>query len=218
MSSQQIQNGTILWYRPTAAQGVVKADSGRQFFILGGEALGPAPGLRVSFRVVVPDGGGPPQLTDLALLGGSRQIVTPQAPPPVQAPRKKAAAGPKKVRTGPAPPAPARSKARPGAALADGTPVNHPVWGSGHVVGSTSHFVSIEFLQGGRRNVSADELQNVSGHRGKPAPSPQKRRAGFNDRVAKSPASRVVRRDRSGDEEAPEREAGAWNDMDPVDE
>jgi hypothetical protein len=219
MTNQDVQIGTVLWYRPTSAQGVVKADSGRQFFFNGAEELGATTGLRVSFRVVTPDGGGPPELRDLALLGGSREIVDSAAAPPLAPAKKKSSASPRKPKAAAQEAIPAPPRSRPKGVLKEGTPVNHATWGSGHVVGSTSHFVSVEFLQGGRRNVSADELQDVGGHRGKPAPAPHKRRGGFNERVQRPTGRSHIRRERSGDEN--ERAAGAsqpWGDWDSVDE
>lgn len=209
-------NGTVLWYRPAADQGVVRSDEGRQYFFSQAAALEPSAGLRVTFSLS-PDA--PPKALGLALLGGGRTIASTPAPPSSPAKRSTAtrSSAPKKSATAKvAAPLP-RPKA--GAAKAPGTPVFHPMWGPGHVTGSTAHFVSVDFLSGGRRNVPDAELQDVSGHRGTPAPEKKSRKTTFNDRPAKTAGRSHVRRERTSDEEAPAaKEDGGWGTWDNADE
>lgn len=168
-------SGTVLWYRPTNDRGSVKADTGKRLFFSGGLSVDAVAGLRVVFRVEPPPAGGPPEAVGLELEHGRRDILDPSEYLPQPKVKKKAAATKKKSTSRKRAATPPKLKKAPGAAMATGTPVNHPDYGAGHVVSSTKTFVRVEFLSGVERSVPFAEIEDVSGNRGTPAPKRRRR-------------------------------------------
>ena len=170
---ETFQMGTVLWFRPEAGQGVVKADSGRQFFFARGAGVSePAPGLRVLVRSITDSEG--ENRVELRLPPGGRDYVSLEAPETIskkktegkvkakaKASRRKAAktASPRKRSSGPKKGVVTRQKRR-GEALERDIPVLHPKHGQGFVVMSTSSLVRVRFMPSGdERSVHLSDLQ-----------------------------------------------------------
>jgi hypothetical protein len=183
--------GIVLWFRPASGRGMVRADGGRQYFF-GAEAAGGlelAPGVMIDFTLS--DEGGPVEAVDLAYKDGQRTVAGKQKEPVrrgggKQPTKKQRQAAKRKVQV---PPPPARR-----VAMKEGTPVNHTQWGSGHVVATTEHRVSVEFLSGVRKTFKPTSLTDLSGPDVPKAP--EKRRRGKKKATAPKSTHRTIRRSR----------------------
>ena len=155
--------GVVLWFKPEAGRGVVKAEGGRQFFIdasCGVEE--PVRGLRVLLRELSRVSG--PARAELRLPPGGRHIVEldPVQPkikkkPAVKRTRKKLGgdgAAPKKR----VPKGVVQRVKRKGEALERGIPVLHETHGQGFVVMSTAKIARVKFPTG-ERQVRVADLQ-----------------------------------------------------------
>ena len=164
------RKGTVVWYRPPIGRGVVRAADGRQFFFDASEAQGLdlEPGVRLEFALSSDDR--PTEAQELAYQDGTRtlDIAARPAPKGRQTTRKQRQA----ARRSKAEPATPR---RPPGAMAEGTSVNHPEHGAGHVVAATANLVSVEFLSGRRKSFSPSALQDLSGPDVPKAPRRRKR-------------------------------------------
>jgi len=159
--------GTILWFKADAGRGVVKLDTGRQFFFDGNCGINePVKGLRVLARQPPSDGGGAG--VELQLPAGGRQFAevnpTPspkrRAPPTKKRTRKPATPKPK---TGPKKGV-VKRVVRRGESLERGISVAHPVHGQGFVVLSTSSMARIRFMPSQEeRSVRIVDLEVLEG-------------------------------------------------------
>ena len=151
--------GTILWYRPDAGRGVVKADSGPQYFIDSSCGVTePVKGLRVLLRPLAVKTG--PKRAELKLPPGARQLVELDPNPVRKQPRKrqtapKTAGKTTRKRTGKGV---VQRVKRAGEALERGIPVLHSVHGQGFVVMSTTRIARVKFA-GEERQVRVADLQ-----------------------------------------------------------
>jgi len=187
----QILSGTVLWFRPTSGQGMVRADDGRQFFFKAAEAedISPEAGLLVEFEATDP-ADGPVEARGLRLAGGKRVVSPPRGAAPLKArkgapTRKQRQAARRKKGV---PEKPAKKLA-----MAEGTTVNHPQWGPGHVFAATEKLVSVEFYSGVRKSFKPSALQDLSGPDVPKAPKRRKRAPKKTEAPAKD-GKRVVRR------------------------
>ena len=180
-------NGTVLWHRPTAGRGMIRATNGRQYFFSSdaAEGLDIAPGLLVEFDLA--DDGGPLEALDVQYAAGRRQVEIQDVAKSrrgKQPTRKQRQAAARTHRT-PAPP-------KKPMAMPEGTMVNHPEWGPGHVVAATARLVSVEFLSGVRKTFKPTALADLSGPDVPKAPKRRKRAPKKDTPQASS--KRVIRR------------------------
>jgi len=144
--------GVVLWFKPESGRGVVKAETGRQFFI--DTACGvdePMKGLRVLVQELSAVGGGAAR-AQLKLPPGGRHIieVQPVRPKSQAVPKKRATPRKKLVGSGNTP-----KKRTPkgvvqrvkhkGEAFERGIPVLHTTHGHGFVVMSTTRIARVKF-------------------------------------------------------------------------
>ncbi len=184
--------GIVLWFRATSGRGMVRADNGRQFFFGAAQAEGLdiAPGVMIEFTLS--DADGPVEAVDLAYKDGQRTVAGMDKEPVKKrgrkTPTKKQRQAAKRKVSAPVLP----SKR---VAMKEGTPVNHPQWGAGHVVATTEHRVSVEFLSGVRKTFKPDSLADLSGPDVPKAP-PKRKRA---KKTAAAPRSthRTIRRSKA---------------------
>jgi len=167
---------------------MIRASNGRQYFFSSDQAEGLdiAPGLRVEFDLV--GDGGPQEARGIAYAGGKRQLELHE----VAKGRKKGKQPTRKQRQ-----AARRAKAAPKPppkpmAMPEGTMVNHPEWGAGHVVAATARVVSVEFLSGVRKSFKPSALVDLSGPDVPKAPKRRKRAPKKETKA--SPTKRVIRR------------------------
>jgi len=161
-------NGTVLWFRVSSGKGMIRAQSGKQFFFDAGEAEGLdlASGVLVEFDLS--SDGGPQEARALQYAGGKRQIaVTSRPKKKTRQPTRKQRQAAKRAVAAPVPRRPV--------AMEEGTMVNHPEWGPGHVVAATRQLVSVEFLSGVRKTFKPDALADLSGPDVPKAPKRRKR-------------------------------------------
>ena len=180
-------SGTVLWHRPMAGRGMIRASNGRQYFFSTEEAEGLdiVPGLLVEFDLN--DDGGPQEAHGLAYTGGTRQLELHEVAKSRRkgkqpTPKQRQAA--RRSRTPKPPPKPM--------AMPEGTMVNHAEWGPGHVVAATARLVSVEFLSGVRKTFKPTALADLSGPDVPKAPK-RRKRAPKKDTPASS-SKRVIRR------------------------
>ncbi len=183
-------NGSVLWHRPTAGRGMIRATNGRQYFFSSDAAdgLDIAPGLLVEFTLS--DDGGPAEARDVQYAGGRRQVE-------LQDVAKAKKRGKGKVPTRKQRQAAARSRKKPDppkkpVAMPLGTTVNHAEWGPGHVIAATAKRVSVEFLSGVRKTFKPDALADLSGPDVPKAPKRRKRAP--KKETPKATTKRVIRR------------------------
>jgi hypothetical protein len=183
-------NGSVLWHRPTAGRGMIRATNGRQYFFSSdaAEGLDIAPGLLVEFHLN--DDGGPVEAHDVQYAGGRRQVE-------LQDVAKAKKRGKGKQPTRKQRQAAARSRKAPAPkkkpmAMAEGTMVNHPEWGAGHVVAATATLVSVEFLSEVRKTFKPSALADLSGPDVPKAPKRRKRAP--KKETSKASTKRVIRR------------------------
>lgn len=179
-------NGTILWYRNTSGKGMVRAQSGKQYFFDAAEAvdLDLSPGVLVEFELS--SGTGPQEARTLRYEGGRRQVkVTAKPKKKTRQPTPKQRQAARRAVEAPKPPS------RP-VAMAEGTMVNHPEWGPGHVAAATTHLVSVEFLSGVRKTFKPAALSDLSGPDVPKAP--KRRRRAPKAKTATATTHRVIRR------------------------
>jgi len=188
-------NGTVLWHRPTAGRGMIKATNGRQYFFSSTEAEGldVAPGLLVEFQLA--DDGGPQEARELRYAGGQRQVELLEVAKGLKKGNKQPTRKQRQAATRSRKKAPAKPK-KP-MAMAEGTMVNHPEWGPGHVVAATARLVSVEFLSEVRKTFKPSALADLSGPDVPKAPKRRKRAPKKETPAASS--KRVVRRPKDGD-------------------
>jgi hypothetical protein len=182
-------NGTVLWHRPTAGRGMIRATNGRQYFFSSdaAEGLDIAPGLLVEFHLG--GDGGPQEACDVQYAGGRREVEIQEV---AKAKGRKGKVPTRKQRQ-----AAAGSRKKPAApkkpvAMALGTTVNHPEWGPGHVIAATARLVSVEFLSGVRKTFKPAALADLSGPDVPKAPK-RRKRAPKKD-TPKASDKRVIRR------------------------
>lgn len=141
--------GVVLWFKPESGRGVVKADTGRQFFI--DTACGvnePMKGLRVLVRELTTVAGA--ARAELKLPPGGRHIIELQPVKPKgkaatkRAPRKKLVGSAKTPKKRTPKGVVERVKIK-GEALERGIPVRHNSHGHGFVVMSTSRIARVKF-------------------------------------------------------------------------
>jgi hypothetical protein len=142
--------GVVLWFKPESGRGVVKADTGRQFFI--DTACGvddPMKGLRVLVQELTTVAGA--ARAELKLPPGGRHIIEVQpAKPKGEAaarratPRKKLVGSAKTPKKRTPKGVVERVKIK-GEALERGIPVRHNSHGHGFVVMSTSRIARVKF-------------------------------------------------------------------------
>ena len=159
------QPGTILWYRLDSDRGMVRADSGRQYFINRNSGVSDlVQGLRVLLREI--EGSGNPTKVQLSLPEGARQVIpleTPSKPVSSPKPRRKpttklsGSASPR-TRKAKTPKGVVKRVKRAGEALERGIPVLHPTHGQGFVVMSTPKIARVKFA-GEERSVRVGDLQ-----------------------------------------------------------
>ena len=179
-------NGTVLWFRTTSGRGMVRAQSGKQYFFDAEQAadLDLSPGVLVDFELS--SEGGPQEARSLSYMGGRRQVaVTAQPKKKTRQPTRKQRQAAKRAVEGP------KIPSRP-VAMAEGTMVNHPEWGPGHVVAATTHLVSVEFLSGVRKTFKPTALSDLSGPDVPKAP--KRRRRAPKAKTAAAATHRVIRR------------------------
>ncbi len=191
----QVFTGVVLWFRPTSGQGMVRGDDGKQFFFRAAQAaeIHPEAGLQVRFELTSP-GDGPVEAVALRLAGERRVVSPPVGARPTRAgkgaPTRKQRQAARRASGGPE--RPARKLA-----MAEGTTVNHPVWGPGHVFAATEKLVSVEFYSGVRMSFKPSALQDLSGPDVPKAPR-RRKRAPKKTEEPRSGGRRVVRRRKDG--------------------
>jgi len=170
---------------------MVRAASGKQFFFDLGEASGLdlASGVLVEFELSSDDG--PQEARSLQYSGGTRRVAPPARPARAKQPTRKQRQAARRAVEAPRPPS------KP-VAMAEGTMVNHPKWGPGHVVAATTHLVSVEFLSGIRKTFKPAALADLSGPDVPKAPKKKKRTPKRDTSPARK--HRVIRR--RGDKKA----------------
>jgi hypothetical protein len=182
--------GQIVWYRASLGRGVVRSGDGAQFFFSAKQAKGLEleAGVLVDFATGAHDG--PTEALRLRYTGGVRTVAYEPPPEPKSAKRKKPTR--KKTQAARRAKAPAKPK-KPKGAMAEGTMVSHPEYGSGHVVAATKTLVSVEFLSGQRRSLKPSSIQDISGPDVPKAPK-RKKRAAPKAKAAKTKGKKTVRR------------------------
>ena len=148
--SDQFTPGVVLWFKRESGRGVVKADTGRQFFI--DTACGvddPVKGLRVLVCPLATTAG--PARAELRLPPGGRHVMEMDpiaaksgAAKKKTAPRKKLVGSAKTPRKR-VPKGVVQRVKHKGEALERGIPVLHATHGQGFVVMSTSRIARVKF-------------------------------------------------------------------------
>lgn len=191
----QVFSGIVLWFRATSGQGMVRVDNGQQFFFHAEEAadISPEAGLHVRFQLSAA-GEGPLEARALQQDGERRVVSPPIGAKPVRArkgtPTRKQSQAARRTRG--APEKPVRKLA-----MKEGTTVNHPQWGPGHVFAATEKLVSVEFYSGVRKSFKPSALQDLSGPDVPKAPKRRKRAP--KKTAPRTPDKKVIRRRKDGE-------------------
>jgi hypothetical protein len=160
-------DGTILWFKPAAGQGLLCADSGRRYFFPGGLLADAQPGLRVRFRIQDPPPQGQSAVAEMELPGGRKELVPlpGDEPPRLRGAGLRGAGGmqgpkPRRPNVGGAAASPARPRSR--GPFGVGSSVTHPTFGQGFVVLCTPSMVRVRFTQNGQeRSVRVQDVKSL---------------------------------------------------------
>jgi len=169
LNAGQFLQGTVLWFRPEVGKGVVKADSGKQFFFDGHAGLtDPVKGLRVLVRSEKEDG---VARVSVKLPEGGREFASVDPKPKKSAVKRRsvksrasASKSSKTPKIGPKKGVVTRV-VRAGEALERGISVLHTAHGQGFVVLSTSSMARVRFMPSQEeRSVRVADLEILEGN------------------------------------------------------